>query len=249
MSCQKSISSSDKIMHADKDFETEKTITGNFDRIEVSTGIEAEIIKSEEERVIIYAPKHAMDKVYAEIEGGALIIKIKSGIHLKNTGSVRAKIFAKDFSGIQANSSASIHIKDKFLQDETEIEVSSSASIHGNLEANKMRIETSSSGTFSGKIWAINLTSSSSSSGSVDVKGKTKNVTAEVSSGGSFLGKNLIADHAELDASSGGNITIAITESLNAEASSGGSIRYIKKGEFKNLNQEAASGGSISEIK
>lgn len=228
---------------------TQKVITGDFDEIEVSTAISAEIVKGDEEKVIVSAPKNILEEVEAEIKGGILTIRVKPGIRFKSMQGISAKIFAKDFKSIEANSAASINVKEKFLNEENNISVSSSGSIKGNFEANKMTIDASSAGNFSGKIWAIDLNSDASSSGSIMISGNAKKIIAGASSGGNISAKEFTADDGDLDVSSGGSITLGIKNSLTAEASSGGNIQYINLGNTSKINTSTSSGGSISAVK
>lgn len=245
LSCQKSQESNAHTNTNQTGNSTEKTVTGSFNKIEVSTGIAAEVIKSGEEKAVVYAPADVLDEVIAEIINDKLTIRMKQGIRLKSVSGIRAKIYVKDFDEIEANSAAAIKILDEFMQDDTDISVSSSGSISGNLEANKMNIDASSAGSFAGKIWAVNLSTSSSSSGQIEVSGKAKNLTAEASSAGSFLGTKFTANHGNLDASSGGSITVSLTESMEADANSGGSIRYIKGENLTKIHYDENSGGSV----
>ncbi|UKB84645.1 DUF2807 domain-containing protein [Chryseobacterium sp. MEBOG06] len=223
-----------------------KEFTGDFDEIQVSQAIEAEVIKSETEKVEISAPQSIINEILVENEGGKLHIHYKPGIRVMNINKVTAKIYTKDFSKIFADSAARIDVKDKFTQEKTNIEVSSAGSISGNLEANDMDINISSSSSFSGKIWAVNLDIESSSGSSLDISGKAKHADISASSGSSISAKDVIAENVEADASSGASIEIGAASSVKASASSGGSVNIAKKGELKNVSKEESSGGSVN---
>ncbi|NIF07022.1 DUF2807 domain-containing protein [Chryseobacterium sp. Tr-659] len=236
----------EKVVNSDNSPIQHKEFSGNFDEIQVSQAIEAEIIKSDVEKVEISAPQSIINEILVDNDGGKLHIHYKPGIRIMNTNKVKAKIYAKDFTKLIAGSAASIQVKDKFTQEKTSIDVSSAASISGNLEANDLEINTDSSSNFSGKIWAVNLDIESSSGSSIDISGKTKNADINSSSGSSISAKDVIADHVEADASSGANIQISAVSSVKAGASSGGSVDIMKKGELKSVSKEESSGGSVS---
>ena len=223
----------------------DKTFTGNFDEIKVSQAIQAEVIKSDEEKVVVTAPDDILEDILVENNGGKLQVHFKPGLNI-SANRVAVKIFAKDFSKIQANSSANVVVKDQFTQDKTAIDVSSSGNVSGNLEANDFSVEANSSGGFFGKIWAVNLAVKTSSSGDVQATGKAKNTFVDVSSSGTFTGNQFVTENASLEASSSGSIEIGVSGTLNAKASSSGDIRVLKKGELKVAKQEENSGGSIS---
>ncbi|AZB24725.1 MULTISPECIES: GIN domain-containing protein [Chryseobacterium] len=224
----------------------QREFNGDFDEIQVSQAIEAEIIKSDTEKVIISAPQSIIDEVLVDNSGGKLHIHYKPGIRVMNISKVTAKIYTKDFTKLVAESAASINVKDKFTQEKTSVEVSSAGSISGNLEANDLNINADSSSNFSGKIWAVNLDIESSSGSSIDISGKAKNADISSSSGSSISAKEVIADHVDADASSGANIHISAVSSVKAEASSGGSVDIARKGDLKNITKEESSGGSIN---
>ncbi|MBN9312140.1 MAG: DUF2807 domain-containing protein [Chryseobacterium sp. 39-10] len=224
---------------------TQKEYKMNFDGIKVVQSIDAEVIKANEEKVVISAPSDLMDDILVETSGGTLYIHFKPNRNI-STRHISAKIYAKDFNFLKASSSASITLKDKFTQDKTDIEVSSSGTIKGELEANDISIDISSSGTFSGKIWAVNLNSGVSSSGDVIVSGKAKNATLRASSSGTFKAQNLVVENANIQASSSGDVSVSVSNSLNASASSSGDIVITRKGAVNVLNKSESSGGSVS---
>jgi len=224
----------------------EKVFNGDFDEIEVSQAIGAEIIKSETEKVVISAPENIINEILVDNSGGKLHIHYKKGIRVMNSHNVKAKIYTKDFSKLVANSAASISIKDKFTQDKVSVDISSAASVSGDLEANDFDISAGSSSSFSGKVWAVDLDIEASSAASLDISGKTKNADITSSSGSSISAKGIIADHVKADASSGASIHISAVSSVDAEASSGGSVDISKKGELKSINKQESSGGSVS---
>ncbi|CAI8917787.1 GIN domain-containing protein [Chryseobacterium sp. IT-36CA2] len=223
-----------------------KEFNGDFDEIQVSQAIEAEIIKSETEKVEILAPQSIINEILVDNDGGKLHIHYKPGIRVMNISKVTAKIYTKDFNKLQADSAARIIIKDKFTQEKTDIEASSAGSISGDLEANDMDINISSSSSFDGKIWAVNLGIEASSGSTLDISGKAKKADVSASSGSSVSAKGIIADNVEADASSGASIHISAVSSVNAGASSGGSVDISKKGELKNVIKDESSGGSVN---
>ena len=217
----------------------------DFDEIKVAQSISAEVVKSDQEKVVISAPSDIIDDILVENTNGKLYIHFKPNVNI-SARNVAAKIFAKDFSKIEASSSADIKIKDKFTQDKTDIEVSSSAGISGDLEANDLSIEVSSSGTFSGQIWAVNLSSEVNSSGDIKISGKTKNAALDASSSGTLNAQNVIAENAEIETSSSGSVSVSVSQQLNASASSSGDISVTKKGNINIISQKESSGGSVT---
>ena len=236
----------EKVVTKDDGPISHKEVAGDFDEIEVSQAIDAEIIKADFEKVVISAPKNIIDEILVDNDGGSLHIHYKKGIRVMDSHNVSARIYAKNFSKLNANSAAKITVKDKFVQDKMNIEISSAASVSGDLEANDFDISTDSSSSFDGKIWAVDLNIDASSAASIDISGKAKNADITSSSGSSISGKNLVADNVTAEASSGASVDISASSSIKADASSGGSVSVYKKGNVTNVIKEESSGGSVS---
>lgn len=226
---------------------TDKTYTGNIDQIQVSTSINAEVIKSDIEKVVISAPSDIMEFVKVDNNGGKVRVYVNSGYgNGISTKNVKAKIYVKDFTQLSANSSADIKVNETFTQDKVEVYVSSSGSIDvSNLEANDFKIDVSSSGDFSGKIWAVNLNAYASSSGDVNIYGKAKNATLDANSSGDIKATDLMIENANLSASSSGNVTTSVSRSLTANASSSGDVTVYKKGNLEQSKIQKGSGGDV----
>lgn len=226
---------------------TEKTYDGDIDQIKVSTSIDAEVIKSDTEKVVISAPSDIMDNIKVALKGGVLAVYVDSGFGNNiSTKNVKAKIYIKDFNQLSADSSADIKVLDTFTQDKVDVYISSSASIDvANLEANDLKIYTNSSGDFSGKIWAVNLGAYASSSGDINIFGKAKNATMDSNSSGDLKATDLIVENAILSASSSGDIVTSVSKSLTANANSSGEITVYKKGNLEQTQIHKNSGGDV----
>lgn len=226
---------------------TDKTYADNIDQIQVSTSINAEVIKSDTEKVVISAPSDIIEYVKVDNNGGKVRVYVNSGYGNNiSTKNVKAKIYVKDFTQLSANSSANIKVSDTFTQDKVEVYVSSSGSIDAsNLEANDFKIDVSSSGDFSGKIWAVNLNAYASSSGDINIFGKAKNAKLDANSSGDIKATDLMIENADLSASSSGNITTSVSKSLTANASSSGDVTVYKKGNLEQSKIQKGSGGDV----
>ena len=119
-----------------------KTFDLTFDEIHVAQSIRAEVVKADKERVVVMAPENILDDVLVEKTGDRIYIHFKPGLRISSR-QVSVKIFAKDFSKIEATSSADIQVADRFTQDKTAVKASSSGSIVGDLEANELDIDVS----------------------------------------------------------------------------------------------------------
>lgn len=236
----------DTVTNKDHGPTKQREFSGDFDEIEVSQAIEAEIIKADKEKVVISAPSNIIDDILVDNDSGKLHIHYKSGIRVMNNYKVTAKIYTKDFSKLIANSAASIAVKDKFTQEKTDIEVSSAARISGDLEANDFDISVDSSGNFEGKIWAVDLDVDGSSAASISMSGKAKNAEISSSSASSVSAKEVVVENLRAEASSGASVQISAASKIDAEASSSGSVNVYKRGNVTSVTKNESSGGSVT---
>ena len=75
------------------------------------------------------------------------------------------------------------------------------------------------------------------------LKGKAENLKASASSGSDLQAGDLIANHVDASASSGGDVLIHAVKSLKANASSGGDVSY--KGNPETEDVSTSSGGDV----
>lgn len=229
----------------------EKSYSVDFDELQISSSLSAEVYKSSEEKIVVYAPSDLMQYVVVKQEGRKVQVKIQSKGKLNiSTDRIKIKVYAKDFDGLVANSSGSIILKDDFKFSDLDVKVSSSGNIKGNIKGNingnNINIQTSSSGEFYGEVNATNLSMQSSSSGGINVKGKVERVSAQASSSGDIKAENLTADSAVLTTSSSADITIGVRTSLTASASSSGDIDVVKRGDLSKVSKNESSSGTIN---
>lgn len=226
----------------------EKSYSVDFDELQISTSLNAEVYKSNKEEIIVFAPSDLMQYVVVKQEGRKVHVKIQSeGKKLNiSTDRIKIKVYARDFDKLVASSSGSIILKDDFKFTDLDVKVSSSGNIKGNINGNNVNIQASSSGDFTGEVNAKNLNLQSSSSGDIKITGKASSVNAQSSSSGDVKGENLTADSAVLTTSSSADITIGVRETVTASASSSGDINIIKRGELNKVTKNESSSGSVN---
>jgi len=225
----------------------DKSYSVDFDELQISTGLNAEVYKSSEEKIVVFAPSDLMKYVLVKQDGRKVQVKIQSEGKLNiSTDRIKIKVYAKDFDRLAANSSGTIVVKDDFKFSDLDVKVSSSGNIKGNFSGNNINIQASSSGEYSGEVNAKNLNLQTSSSGDIKITGKADNVNAQSSSSGDIKGENLTADSAILTTSSSADVTIGVRQSLTASASSSGDINVIKRGDLNKVTKNESSSGSVN---
>lgn len=216
-----------------------------FCKIEQSNGIESEVFKSTENKVIVTAPDDIIDKIIVEsTETNQVKIHVKSNSNI-STKHVKVKIYTSQICEINSSSASEVKVRDSFSEAELNLKSSSGSEIEGNFVAIKIQINASSGSHIKADIQAKDAVINTSSGGEIDLAGFTKTCDGKASSGGQINGEKFKISEASLNASSGGKIDISITEKANANASSGGEINFIRAGNNINLIKKESSGGEV----
>jgi hypothetical protein len=207
---------------ADVEQNKEERKLNPFNEVKVGQAIKVYLHRSAEEKVVIETTNINPDEVETDVEDGRLRISL-SGNRYRNI-NVRVDVYYRSIKNISASSASSISGEGVIRGDDFKISVSSAASVELKLDVNTLEID-------------------ASSSGDTKISGKAHEVEIDVSSAGGVNAYDLMAEIADVDASSAGNVRVHVTKSLKAHASSGGSIRY--KGSPERTNTSSSSGGSI----
>jgi len=193
---------------------------------------------------VVTGPEDLLDNIIVSTSGDELTVRTRVGFNV-STRDILVQIYTKDFSSITASSSARVVVKDRFTQDRMKIQVSSSGSVKGDLEANDFTISASSSGSFSGRIWAVDFGADVSSSGTISINGKSKNAKMQASSSGSIRADKVEIKNLNAQASSSGNIEASVSDEVRATANSAGGITFTKIGDLPVREVQSNSAGTV----
>ena len=144
----------------------------------------------------------------------------------RNVNMKKVTVKMPHIGKIEASSAASVLSKNTLQGESIELETSSAASMHVDVESD-------------------NISCNSSSGSSIDIKGKALKVQTSASSGSSIEAGKLLANDVNAEVSSGAVISVHPILSLKAQASSGGNINYNNVP--KTIDKTASSGGSVSQ--
>ena len=194
----------------------------SFTSIDVSGGLYVFVTFGNSPGIEVVADENLQEVILTEIRGNTLVIKPEVSIR----GASSKKIFLN-------------------VQSLQHIGISSAADVKGQnrLETDNLRIDISSAGQLDIDVAADKTIIDISSSGDVIISGHTEFLRANVSSAGGLDAKDLIAEEADVNASSAGSAVVQAKERLIADASSGGRISYY--GDTARKNITTPSGGSI----
>ena len=210
------------------DANARKRDVGAFTGVKVSQGIELLLQQGNEDAVAVSSSRaEYQDRIKTEVTGGVLRISIED----RNYSSNWRK-------GVKFRAYVSVRQLEKLI-------VSSGASARtGNvISVARLELDASSGGTIDGEFKRQRIESDNSSGSVTTVKGSVDFVSVKASSGSIFKGFDLSAVNGNVDASSGGSISVTVTKEMDAEATSGGDVKY--RGGAVIRNMRTSSGGSV----
>lgn len=194
----------------------------DFDKVEVSRGMNVYISQGERSKVVVKADENLLDAIETKTEGDVLIIRATKNIR----SATSKKVFI-----------TTPHIE--------EIEASSGSNVFSEtaLKFKNLKISASSGCNFNLRINSEFAEFSASSGSNIKLEGKTNSFKGKASSGSNIKAENLKSENCEVKASSGSNIWITAKNDFDADVSSGGNIFVY--GNPKNTNIEKSSGGNV----
>lgn len=199
-----------------------RNLNEKFDKIEVSAGIEVELIQGVNSSVVVIADENLLDEIKTEVSNGTLTIY--SDKIIRKSTSKKVNVVMPNLSQVELSSGAKVLVNDLFT-------------------TSKLKIDSSSGASFKGGFQSTLIQAESSSGSSIELVGVTNELKLESSSGSAIKAEGMKAQQVKAEASSGSSIHVWPASRLDASASSGASITYFNTPE--SLNTSTSSGGNI----
>lgn len=201
--------------------QSEKNL-GDFNEIKVYDRIEVNLIKSNENKVVI-SGKNTNDVVFV-IKNN--ILKIRMSLEKSFDGAeTTVKVHYKQIDIIDANEGAYIQSNDIFDQFEIDLRTQ---------EGGKIKLQLKD-------LTFLNI--KAISGGSIEATGNSKNQNIDINTGGNYSGKNLITENSEVIIRAAGEANIYATKEVIAKVRAGGSV-YIY-GNPEKIDENTVFGGKI----
>jgi len=196
--------------------------TRDFDKIDVSRGMNVYITQGETFKVVVKADENLLEAIETKNEGDVLVIRATQNI--RNATSKKVFITVPDLEEIEASSGSNVFSETKLVFKDLKVSTSSGSNV--TLEINSEKTECSSS-----------------SGSNIKLQGIANSFRAKASSGANIKAVDLTVENCEAKASSGSNIWITAKSDFSGDVSSGADIFVY--GNPKNSNTEKSSGGNI----
>jgi len=202
---------------------TEYRDVGDFDRVNVSTGLKVVMVQSDKNLLTVETDENLHEIIRTEVKGGELNIftegRIKQFRKLLITVELIDLEELQSSSGAQVSSDGMLRLK----QFSTQASSGSQQSLSVNTE--KLEVKTSSGAQ-------------------ITLDGKARDADFRASSGSQLKAGNLVSTSGKADVSSGAHIYLEVTRDFAGEASSGGHIYY--SGSPSSVDIKTSSGGNIA---
>lgn len=196
----------------------------NFTKVEVSRGLECEIIQDANFKVVVEADDNLQEGILTTVEGSTLKITSKYN-NYRNVQSKKIIVHLPVVEVLETTSGSNLSTNGVIKGTEILVKSSSGSEIKVAVESDKINLESTSGST-------------------LKVEGKALDVSTESSSGSTIDAENLLANNINSQSTSGSSTSVHPILSLKAKASSGSSIDYTNTP--KQISVEESSGGSVS---
>ena len=201
----------------------ERTISSNFETIDVQQGINVYVTQGNSTSISVEADDNIIDLLVTEVKNNELKIYFEKNVYKAKAKNVF--LTASTINQIKTSSGALVKSENTIQTNTLDLDSSSGSSIKIRVSANEVISETSSGSN-------------------MKIEGKTTKFSASSSSGSSINASNLKTVDAYAKASSGAQIDVNVSGELRAKASSGGDIDY--EGNPSKIDKDTSSGGSVS---
>ena len=201
--------------------QTEKNL-GEFREIKVYDRIEVELIKADENKVVISG--NNTDDVVLVIKNNTLKIRMTLD-KIFNGDETEVKVYYRNIDIIDANEGTFIGSNDVFEQFEIDLRAQEGGSI-------KLQVK---------DLTFLNV--KAITGGSIQVSGNSKNQNVDINTGGNYKGKNLHTEKTVVVIKAAGEANVYATKEVIAKVRAGGSV-YIY-GNPETVDENTVLGGKI----
>lgn len=196
-------------------------ITGNFSEIKVYDKIHADLIPSDENKVVVTGLDK--NKISAEVKNDKLKVQMSIDNLWKETDT-NVKIYYNAADIIDGNEGSTLNLKGLIRQEKLKLRVQEGANISGQVNVKDLHIK------------AV-------SGGSIAITGRTTSQTVDVKTGGEYQGQELISENTKVTVTAGGSAAVNAKDYCGANVKAGGAIAVY--GNPKTLDQKKVFGGKI----
>ncbi|MDL2213597.1 DUF2807 domain-containing protein [Bacteroides sp. OttesenSCG-928-D19] len=179
--------------------------------------------------VEIYAASNIIPYIETFVKDGTLIVQIKRGSNLRNTGKIEVRVSAPELSAMTVNGSGDIYVE-KGISTENNLNFKVQGS--GDIKARKIKCNRLNAYVHgSGDIKLSEVSSHSAEvkvhgSGDIFIKGTTRDAHYQVHGSGDIHAQDMKANNVDARVSGSGDIRCFATDQLTGRVSGSGDVGY-----------------------
>jgi hypothetical protein len=201
-----------------------RQLSGSFNAIKVSGGIDIYISQSETEAVAVSATEQKYrDDIKTEIENGTLRIYYDSKMGWnKGNKKLKAYISFKSLERLEASGACDVHVA-------------------GTIAVPSLSLNMSGASDFKGAVNVTTLAIEISGASDVKINGSASNATIQSSGASDVKGYDLITENCTAKATGASDINITVNKELNVHASGASDVYYKGSCVIRDLHSSGAS--------
>ena len=197
---------------------------GDFTKVKSYRGLQIELIKSDQPKIIIDGNKSS--HVTVKNDNGTLKISMDLTGTFNSDDVMVYLYYTKDLDLLDANEGSMIYSDQKITQDRLEARAQEGARIKLEFEGRKLEVM-SNTGAY------------------INMKGSVEDQDVKVNTGGIYKGERLTAQNTEVNAATGGNAEVFAVKSVDAKANTAGIIKV--HGDPEQVSSSESTGGKIKD--
>ena len=196
---------------------------GAFDAVKVSNSIRADLIKGNENKIVITVSGIDLEKVETTVLDETLEIKLARGNYKSHNVSVVVTYI--DIQGIEATTSASVIAKNPIIAEEAYLFATTSAYVEAEIGSDVLNVE-------------------AATNAKIHVSGKASSLGLRAFTSAEIDGINLVADQVEILANTAAILYFRVIDSIEGSVATAAKVIY--QGNPRSIIVKTGTGGSIS---
>ena len=201
----------------------DRTISENFNSIEVSRGMDVYLTQSNEVSILVEADENLHDIIITEVENNTL--KIYADNNISSSKSQKVFVNFIDIQKIASTSGSDVYSTSFIKAESLKLSSTSGSDMELEIEAEVVQCE-------------------STSGSDLRLAGTANKLYATATSGSDIKARDLRVGYCKANVNSGADITLNASNELYAKASSGGNIKYY--GNPDKVTKKDGVSGNIS---
>ncbi len=201
-----------------------RQISGSFNAIKVSGGIDIYISQSDAEAVAVSATEQKYrDDIKTVIENGTLRVYFDSKLSWnKDKKKLKVYISFKNLERLEASGACDVHVA-------------------GTIEVPSLSLSMSGASDFKGAVNVTRLMMESSGASDTKISGTATNATIQSSGASDVKGYDLVTENCTAKATGASDINITVNKELNVHASGASDVFYRGSCVIRDLHSSGAS--------